>query len=111
MAIEYKTQQEKIFFEKLKKKQLYEISTSNDIIVYECENDDTVYVVRVYYDEYIIGIANSTKDDSEVHVLSLSEALNVNLEDLGYSKDMTLFEWLRQCNYVYAKYNRNLDNC
>ena len=55
----------------------------NDLIVSEYENEDEIYVVRESYEEYVVGRGIGTDGTFEKHVMTLSEALAINLKDLG----------------------------
>ena len=47
----------------------------------------------------------------EQHVMSLSEALEINLLECGFvNRDVSLWEWLRERNYKGVEYNHNFDN-
>lgn len=96
------------FFQNMQFKEEHEPTLSNDLIMSENANSEGIYIVREEYDEYVIGcIAHPEK---EVHVMNLSEALNVNLSEIG-AKDnnLTLLEWLRSINYRDISYNHNYD--
>lgn len=42
--------------------------------------------------------------------MSLSEALSLNLKDLGFlDRNVTLLEWLREYDYNCVNYSRNFD--
>ena len=77
-------------------------------IMFEEDNDDHIYIVRCYYEEFIIGHGLKGKYDEEFHVMTLSEALNANLMQLGFlSRDITLLDWLRERDYEGIRYNHN----
>lgn len=104
----YASENEKIFFEKIRYKMEYEDAPSNDLIMFEEDNDDHIYIVRCYYEEFIIGHGLKGKYDEEFHVMTLSEALNANLMQLGFlSRDITLLDWLRERDYEGIRYNHN----
>ena len=110
MIGKYISTNEENFFKNMQYKQEFEVSGLNDLLVSEYENDDEIYLVRECYEEYLIGHGIGTDGAEEVHVMSLSDALSVNLKDAGFlSKDMTVLEWLRDCDYSCVKYNRNHD--
>lgn len=110
MEAQYVSNNEKSFFENIRYKQESEISGLNDLLVSEYENPDEIYVVRKCYEEYVVGHGIGTDGAQETHVMSLSEALNLNLKDLGYiNRDLTLLDWLREGDYACVKYNRNYD--
>ena len=93
----YVSDKERTFFEKMRYKMEYEIDPSNDLIMFEEDNEDHIYILRCVYEEIII-----------VHVMTLSEALNANLKELGFLKsDITLLEWLRGRDYEGIRYNHN----
>lgn len=42
--------------------------------------------------------------------MNLSEALALNLKGLGFiDRNLTLWEWLRECDYNVVNYERNYD--
>ena len=106
----YVSPNEENFFKNLQYKEEYEITGLNDLLVSEYENEDEIYLVRMYYEEYIIGQGINSDGIREEHVMTLSEALALNLKDAGLlDRNQTLLEWLRKCDYVYVNYNRNHD--
>ena len=97
------------FFQNMQFKQEHEATLSNDLILSENDNDDKIYIVRENYDEYVIGC--SIYPDKEVHVMNLTEALNVNLVEIGIkNKAESIWAWLRSINYRGISYNNNYDN-
>lgn len=110
MENNYISVNEENFFKNMKYKQEYEVTALNDLIVSEYENEDEIYVVRECYEEYVVGRGIGTDGTFEKHVMTLSEALDINLKDIGLMDgDITLFAWLRKCDYKYVNYNRNYD--
>ncbi len=106
----YVSPNEENFFKNLQYKEEYEITGLNDLLVSEYENKDEIYLVRMYYEEYLVGQGIGSDGAREEHVMSLSEALATNLKDAGLlNRNLTLLEWLRECDYVYVNYNRNHD--
>lgn len=103
----YVSENERTFFQTLKRKMQSELAPCRDLIISELDNDDHLYLVRDQYDEFIVGTA--CKDNTrETHVMSLSEALATKLNDIGLTNsNITLFEWLRANNYHGAMYNHN----
>ena len=101
---------EENFFKNMQYKQEYEPTALNDLIVSEYENDDEIYIVRMYNDEYVVGHGIDTDGAFEEHVMCLSEALMLNLKSLRFiDRDLTLWEWLRECDYTVVNYERNYD--
>lgn len=104
----YISDNEKAFFEKMKFKMENEIAPSNDLIMFEEDNDEQIYIVRCIYDEFIVGHGTKSHYDEEYHVMNLSEALSANLKTLGFiDRDITLLEWLRERDYEGIRYNHN----
>lgn len=104
----YTSANEANFFKNLHFKQEYEPTLSNELLVSEYENDDEIYLVRVEYEEYLVG-HGKYPSQKEVHVMNLSEALATRLKDVGSDKDLSLLEWLRKRDYAGVRYNRNHD--
>lgn len=67
----YFSDNEKVFFEKIRYKMEYEDAPSNDLIMFEEDNDDHIYIVRCYYDEFIVGHGLDGNYDEELHVMKL----------------------------------------
>lgn len=110
MENNYISVNEENFFKNMKYKQEYEATALNDLLVSEYENEDEIYIVRECYEEYVIGKGIGTDGAFEEHVMTLSEALAINLKDAGLiDRDISLFDWLRESDYKYVNYNRNHD--
>ena len=110
MEGKYMSNNEENFFKNMRFKQEYECTSLNDLIVSEYENDDEIYVVREYNEEYVVGHGIGTDGEYEEHVMNLSEALALNLKELGFiDRNLTLWEWLRECDYSVVNYERNYD--
>lgn len=108
MEAHYKSNNEKIFFEKMRYKMECELAPSNDLIMFEEDNDDNIYIVRCVYEEFIVGHGTKDQYDEEYHAMTLCEALNQNLKQLGFlERDITLWEWLRERDYDGIMYNHN----
>ncbi len=104
------TPNEANFFKNMQYKEEYEVTALNDLLVSEYENDDEIYVVRMYFEEYVVGHGIGTDGAEEVHVMNLSEALNINLKNEGFiDRDITLWQWLREKDYEMVNYDRNHD--
>ena len=96
------------FFEKIRYKQEYVLTSSHDLILSEQNNEDRLYIVRCEYEEYIVGQEFIAE---EQHVMCLYDALNLNLKKTGLlDKDINLFEWLRQRDYAGVEYDHNYDD-
>ncbi len=104
----YQSANEENFFRNIEYKQQNEPTVCNELLVSEYENDDIIYLVREEYEEYVIGHGTDEQQEEE-HVMNLSEALAINLKTIGLDRDITLWQWLRETDYKYVKYNRNWD--
>ena len=108
MKGQYQSENEKEFFEKLRYKQEYVLTFSNDLILHERNNDEGIYIVRCIFEEYVVG---QEKVIEEQHVMDLSEALAINLKEAGLlDRDITLFEWLQERDYAGVEYDHNYDD-
>lgn len=108
MEGQYRTAAESEFFKKIRYKQEYVMTSANDLILFEDNNPDGVYIVRCWYEEYVVGNGFSM---AEEHYMSLHEALSVNLKEIGVlDEDITLFDWLRKHDYAGVEYDHNYDD-
>jgi len=108
MAKEYKSENERIFFEAIKERQQHVFTYANDLLLSEYDNEDGLYVVRHYFDEFEIGKAGVIED---VYAMDLEDALSINLKDAGFlADDVTLLEWLRARDYKGIRYDGNFDD-
>ena len=101
----YQSENEAAFFRNMRFKQEYEVTLSNDVILSETYNDDEIYLVRVEYDEYLVGKGSNKKN--EALLMNLSDALSFNLSTVGLGRAITLLDWLKERDYVGVKYNHN----
>lgn len=108
MEKESSTEREREFFRQMRHKEEDVLTSSNDLILSERNNEDGLYIVRCGYDEYIVGQRDVVE---EQHYMSLSEALETNLEETGLvSRYVTLGQWLRERDYAGAEYDHNFDD-
>ncbi len=111
MAKNYTSDNEREFFEKMKYKQENVLTISNDLILWEMDNTDHIYIIRCEYEEYIIGHGVEGNYDDEYHSMTLREALDVNLKAQGFiDQDITLLDWLRARDYQGIQYDHNYDD-
>lgn len=110
MKGKYQSVNEENFFKNMQYKQEYEVTALNELIVSEYENDDEIYIFRMYNEEYVVGHGIDSDGAQEEHVMCLSDALSLNLKDLGFiDRDITLLQWLRERDYDMVNYERNYD--
>ncbi len=108
MKDNYQSENEREFFEKMLYKQQWECSFSHDLLLSERDNEDEIYFVRCYFDEYTIGKNGKAAD--EAYVQNLTDALNLNLKEIGVlDENITLFEWLRRRDYAGINYDNDFD--
>lgn len=109
MVGHYQSDHEREFFEKQCYKQEYVMTSSNDLLLHEDNNEDRIYIVRCWYEEYVVG--GELYKQGEEHFMTLSETLNANLKEIGVlDKDITLFQWLRERDYKGVEYDHNFDD-
>lgn len=105
MADHYQSEEERIFFETMKYKEEYELAPMNDLLLVEADNEDSLYFIRIYADEYEVGLGATKK-----HFQSLNEALEMSLSNIGMPAEFGSFgEWLRRRNYKGINYNGNIN--
>lgn len=99
---------EREFFANVRFKQEYEPTLANDVLMSENDNEDSIYIVRCEYEEYLVG--RGTGDGVEEHVMTLSEALALNLKAAGcLNENITLQQWLRARDYAGVRYDHDYD--
>lgn len=107
MAKEYCSTNERMFFETMKERQQHVFTYANDLLLSEHDNENGLYIVRHYYNEFEIGKGGLTED---AYVMDLEEAMALNLKDAGLLEDdVTLLEWLRARDYKGIRYDGNFD--
>ena len=76
----YFSNNERVFFERLQDKEEHEFTVSNDLLLYEGDNEEHIYIVRCEFEEYIVGHGIDGHYDEECHTMCLSDALRINLK-------------------------------
>lgn len=105
MAGHYQSENERIFFENMKYKEEYELAPMNDLLLVETNNEDDLYFIRIYADEYEVGFGGTKK-----HFQSLKETLEMRLSDIGMPAEYGTFgDWLRKRNYKGINYDGNIN--
>jgi hypothetical protein len=105
MADHYQSEEERIFFETMKYKEEYELAPMHDLLLVEADNEDDLYFIRIYADEYEVGLGATKK-----HFQSLKEALEMRLSDIDMPAEFGTFgEWLRKRNYKGINYDGNIN--
>lgn len=110
MEENYISDNEREFFEQMRYKQEHIYTSAHDLVFHESSNEDALYLIRIDFDEYVLGYAGKDRECDEIHTQSLSEILSLNLNELGISdKKESLFEWLRKRDYNCVVYDQNYD--
>ena len=96
------------FFTQLRNKMENELAPCKEVHFSEKDNEDGIFLLRDGYDEFIIGTEKDNVPNDYIHVMSLSEALSMNLSNIGFvDRDITLLDWLRERDYKGAMMNHN----
>lgn len=102
------SENEREFFRRMRRKMQSELAPCRELIFSEKDNDDELYMLRDQYDEFIVGSAKNGERWNSQHMMSLKEALSLNLRELGYmDRDLNLLEWMRERDYRGAIFNHN----
>lgn len=109
MVGHYQSENEREFFEKQRYKQEYVMTSSNDLLLHEDNNEDRIYIVRCWYEEYVVG--GLLYKQGEEHFMTLKETLDANLKEIGVlDRNITLLQWLRERDYKGLEYDHNFDD-
>ena len=104
------SENERIFFEKVRYKVLNETAASNDVLMNEADNEDKLYLLRVGTDDFMIGrnITDPNEKSSPIENAGLFGALEEDLYPY-IGRHITLLEWLRGRDYKGIRYDANND--
>lgn len=106
----YVSDAEREFFEVMNHKIHHEPAWSNDLLLSHDDNEDNLYIVRLYDSEFILGRLKEGNFSEELHTMTFSELMHTNLKEKGFLDcDITLADWLRKRNYAGIKYDHNFD--
>ena len=105
MKTQYVSENERIFFETLREKEINDFSSMYDMLMLNPDNEIGFFLQREYWNEYELGIGGKNCE----HCLSLREALNFDMFDLGFQNHISVLEWLRQRDYKGVHYDRDND--
>lgn len=102
------SENERNFFIQLQSKMENELAPCKEVHFSERENEDGIFLLRDGYDEFIVGTEKDDVPDDYIHVMSLTEALSINLKTVGFiDRDETLLDWLRARDYKGAMFDHN----
>ena len=111
MSRNYTSENERIFFERMKEKELYSQATSNEVLLTEKDNDDYVFIVRNNFDSYIVGSRRPGRETRAFGTETLSFILTFDMTmDDVLDRHITFGEWLRERDYVGINYDYNCDD-
>lgn len=98
---------ERDFFQHMKEKEEGEFAPSADILIDEHDNNDEIYFIRYYYEEYKIGHGLPGKRCVKaIYHDNLNETLKSDLFPL-IGKHITFLDWLRENNFNGINYYGN----
>ena len=106
------SESERQFFDNMYTKMLDENTPWPETLVWENDNTDNLYLLRLGYDEFMIGKGTTREEwqDNEIHTMNLSDVLFVNLKQAKLlDRDITFLQWLRENNFSCVKYNHEND--
>ena len=105
----YQSENEKTFFENIHVKMLSELAPCRELLLSENDNNDQIYFLRDQYEEFIVGTTKKpSPNESSIHTMTLIEALEANLKELGFlDRDISFWQWLRERDYENMKYDHN----
>ncbi len=113
MRTEYVSENEKYFFEEMKRRTLGE-EVNCDVLVLEHDNQEKLAFVRYYSCEYEVSRlypseipGNRPYMHTIDYIIHLSGILQCNIN--RFEPDLapkTLWEWLRETDYRYVRYDR-----
>lgn len=112
MLKETMSRNERTFFEQLKYKMENDNAPWEDVLISSFDNEDELSLMRLTYDEFILSRGRSREDwlNNEIHTMSLSEVLNVNLKEHNLlNRNQTLLQWLQACDYSCVRYDHSND--
>lgn len=100
------TPQERRFFEEMRRKEWGEFAPNADLIINEDNNDDEIYLVRYYYEEYKLGRGKRGSGYPASYKDSLSDILGSDMSAY-IGRGITLLDWLRENNFECVNYDGN----
>jgi hypothetical protein len=112
MEESWRTDNEHLFFQTLRRKMECENAPWPEVLISEYDNKDELYLLRQTYDEFMLGRGKSRNEwqSSEQHKMSLADTLQINLKGANLlDKDISFFDWLRQCDYMCVRYDHSND--
>lgn len=107
MRKHFVSEKEKEFFEEMICKEIYDYPVSSfDVFVHEDNNEEKLFIQKMYVSEYEIGIYPTEKNYRKLDYvpISLSELLEIDLSPL-LGRHITVLEWLREKNYECVRYD------
>lgn len=95
------------FFEQIKRKEEGEFAPEADLIPSELANQDEIFIVRYYFNEYRIGRGKvGNRLTRELYLDTFAKAYHSDLFIL-LDYHITLGEWLEKNNYQGINFNGN----
>ena len=98
---------EREFFIKMKEKEEGEFAPSADLVLDEDDNEDEIFIVRYYYEEYKVGRGKpDNRRRTSIYSITLAEMLESDMFDL-LDRHITVLDWLREVDFKGINYNGN----
>lgn len=106
MRDQFISEEEKEFFEQMLAKEIYDFPVSTfDVIMYEGDNEDGIYIEKHYHSEYKVAQVKDGKTKQiSLYPESLSGLLRLDMFEL-LEEHITVLEWLRKRNYLNVRYD------
>lgn len=103
------SENEKIFFSKLRSKVLNEGAASNDVLMHNEDNEDGIYILRIS-DDFLVGKKDKSGKDVSI-IVEISGLFDFLSEDLHrqLNRHISILEWLRERDYKGIHYDANND--
>lgn len=105
MRKEYVSESERVFFETIIFKEIYQFTVRCELLMAETDNEEKVYIARGHNNEYLVGRGRHGSGEKEVHLGTLTETMDFDMAGL-LCRHVTLHEWLRERDYLGIQYGR-----
>lgn len=104
------SENERIFYEKLRYKVLHEPAFGNEVLMHEFDNDEGLYILRVRFDEILIGKNEYSPGEkmTPMEFEGVNFAMDQDISEY-VGRKITLKQWLRERDYKGIRYDRNND--
>lgn len=95
------------FFEKMREKERGEFAPSADLILDERSNEDEIFIVRYYFNEYKLGKGLvGHRHQESIYEDTLAALMQTSMAPF-IQEDITLLEWLVRTDFKGIKFDGN----